>query len=232
MSTAIQKAIEASTAATAARADVQQGNTSAQVIPHPSSAGVPMAPGKRLTMGEMQGNSISVDTWMKVKQYGIIIGDSGLIPSLRCSIEMRDGAFIPKYSIKAGNPAQYFSTLDQVTAVGGGSWAAACEKARALDGRAREYRCVELPFRLEEDAVFTDPKTKAKVVVAKAGDMIGHTTSTTNWANWEKFYTEVSDAGLLGQTVDVILTAQERKNKSGNEWGVLAFELVEPEGGE
>jgi hypothetical protein len=82
------------------------------------------------------------------------------------------------------------------------------------------YRCVDLPFTL------IDPVIKSTVTVAKAGDVIGYTTSTTNWKNWEDFYKECVKAELLGKRVQVKLTAQARTNKNGNNWGVLKIELI------
>ena len=166
---------------------------------------------------------MSVDQWIKVKEDGLKLGDNpGLFEALTVSLEMTDGrGFVPKLAIKAGNPsAQYFYTLDGQVAAGGGSWASACDRARAIDPKAREYRCVDLPFQLEEDVAI-----KGKEAV-KAGTLLGYTTSTTNWSNWEKFYAAVQEAGLMDQRVMVKLGAQPRTNKHGNNWGVMTFELL------
>lgn len=219
----IQAAIAAAKAA--AEATMQAAGGTA-VVPAGSTAvapAAPVAPGKPLTMSDLAAGSINVDKWIKVKEFGILIGDNAtLLESIQCTIDMTEGVgFVPKKSIKAGNPAQYFSTIDGVTCTSGGSWDAACEKARSLQPTAREYRCVDLPFTLDENAV--DGKGN---VVAEAGTRLGHTTATTNWANWEGFYREVSAAGLLGTTVLVKVGFQARSNKNGNRWGVLTFELL------
>lgn len=177
-----------------------------------------------LSMESMSQGSMSVDNWFKVKEDGLKIGDmAGLLESVKAVIDMTPGrGFVLKYGVKNGNPAQYAYTVDLANANGGGTWASAMARIQALNPStpAAPYRCVDLPFRLLEDVLVKN------VTVAKAGDMIGYTTSTTNWKNWETFYKEVDKAGLSGQEVEVKLTAQPRTNKAGNAWGVLAIELI------
>ena len=226
----IEQARELARQAATAHAEVQSATVHQLPVTNNTNTAVTV-PGKALSMETIGGGSLSVDAWVKVNEDGLKIGDSALISSLVVSMEMTDGrGFMVKKSIKAGKtPVQYFSTYDGVTAVSGGSWETAVARALAIDPTAREYRCVDLPFRLEEVAV--DIKGKE---VAKPGTMLGYSTSTTNWANWEKFYKEVVAAGLMGQEVMVKLTAQERTNKSMQKWGVIVFELLGEvaEGGE
>lgn len=211
--------------AAAAAAALPQTQTQLPVTVSVSNvpAVAPAAP-VALSMESMAQGSMSVDNWFKVKEDGLKIGDmAGLLDSVTAVIDMTAGSgFILKYGVKNGNPAQYAYTVDLANANGGGSWAAAMQRVQALDPSkpVAPYRCVDLPFELIEDVVV---KT---VTVAKAGDMIGYTTSTTNWKNWEEFYKDVSKAGLMGQKVVVNLTAQPRTNKAGNAWGVLKMELV------
>ena len=63
--------------------------------------------------------------------------------------------------------------------------------------------------------------------VVKEGDLIGHSLSTTNWANWESFYADCTRRGLVGQPVRAKLTAL-RRAKPGYTWGVIGFELIGP----
>lgn len=177
-----------------------------------------------LSMESMSQGSMSVDKWIKVKEDGLKIGDmAGLLESIDAVINMTAGmGFILKYGVKNGNPAQYAYSTDLANAAGGGTWPAALQRIQALNPStpASPYRCVDLPFKLTADVKVKD------VVVAKAGDTLGYTTSTTNWKNWEEFYKDVDKAGLLGQDVAVKLTAQPRNNKAGNAWGVLKLELI------
>lgn len=219
----VQAAIEAAKAAAAASASAAQ--VPATVAPGTTAVATaaPVAPGKPLTMNDLAQGSINVDKWIKVKEFGLLVGDNAsLLEELVVSMDMTEGVgFVPKKSIKAGNPAQYFSTIDGVTCTSGGSWEAAVQKAMAIDARAREYRAVDLPFVLEEDA-----KDAKGNVVCEAGTRLGHTTATTNWANWEQFYRECANQDLLGKVVDVKLGFQPRKNKAGNVWGVITFTLL------
>ncbi len=213
MSDPIQEALRLSQQAQAA--------TSTALAPVTATQGVAVVP-QKLSMESMQAGGMTVDKWFKVNEDGIKIGDSALIVGdLLATIEMTEGSgFILKYAIKGGNPAQYAYTTDLATAAGGGSWEAAQARIRALAPAAAPYRCVDLPFTL-----IGDVKDMKNAVVGKAGDLIGYTTSTTNWANWQAFYKEVADAGLMGQTVTVKLTSQKRTNKNNNVWGVLKLEL-------
>lgn len=181
-----------------------------------------MAP-QKLTMETMAAGGMAVDKWLKVNENGLHIGESGLIANpVLCSIDMTEGSgFVLKFAIKGGNPAQYAYTTDLVNAVGGGSWEAAQARIRAVQPGASPYRAVDLPFTLEEDTKDIKGKEAGKV-----GDLLGYTTSTTNWGNWQAFHKECAEAGLLGKRVLVKLSAQARSNKNGNTWGVVAFELI------
>lgn len=185
-----------------------------------------MAP-QKLTMETMAAGGMAVDKWLKVNENGLHIGESGLIVKpVKASIKLDE--FVLKMAIKGGNPAQYAYTTDYVNAVGGGTWEAAQARIRALDQRASPYRAVDLPFTLEEDVVDIQGKP-----AGKAGELIGYTTSTTNWANWQAFFNECCEKGFVtadgkgpAARVEVNLTAQPRTNKNNNKWGVVAFELV------
>ena len=214
---AIAKAQAAANAAAGqqsnAVATVSQGSTAVAMVP---------VPGKALSMETLATGSINVDQWVKVKEFGLLIGDNkALIDTMKVSISMIDGrGFVPKLSIKAGNPAQYWSTTDGTTCPGVGTWDQAQQKALSLDPKARSYRAVDLPMTLLEPAI------SKGVEIAKVGTILGHTTSTTNWKNWEQFYKDVADAGLMGQTVQVELGFEPKTNKAGNNWGVVSFKLL------
>lgn len=182
-----------------------------------TTAVAPVPPGKPLSMENLMSGSISVDKWLKVKEFGLLIGDDkALHQNLIVDIEMTEGrGFVPKLSIKAGNPAQYWSTYDGVTCDKGGSWHDALAKARTIDPKARDYRSIDLPMVLVEGVAGTD-----------AGTVLGYSTSTTNWRFWEQFYKDVSQAGLLGQVVRVKVGFKAMTNANKNNWGVMTWELI------
>lgn len=220
---AIDDAVAAAKAAKAA-AEAATSNTAVAHV-HGGAVAAPAAPAAKLNMDTVSAGQMAVDAWIKVKEFGLLIGDSSILfQDCLCSIDMTDGSgFVVKKAIKAGNPAQYWYTTDGVTCSQGGSWDAAVQKAKSMDPKAYEYRCVDLPFTLLEDI-----KVKEKggeKVLATAGQKLGHTTSTTNWKNWEAFFGECKDKELLKEPVVVRLTAEPRNNGT-NKWGVIAFELV------
>jgi len=187
--------------------------------------------GTPLSMETLMMGSMSVDGWLKPKEYGLAVGDNpGLVGSIKVILDMTDGiGFVSKMAIKGGNPAQYAYTTDLVNAIGGGSWEAAQARIRALDPKASPYRAVDLPFTLLEDVVVTPPGAPAGTagtVVAKAGQRMGYTTSTTNWSNWETFYRDCVQKGLIGKRVELTIGAQRRTNKNNNAWGVMTFALI------
>lgn len=217
MTDPIQAAIAAAAAAAA------QAQTQVATVAQTSTAVAVAAPAQTLSMESMSAGGMSVDKWFKFTYDGLKIGDSKIVMApVVATIDMTENSgFMLKYAIKGGNPAQYAYTTDMSTAAGGGTWEAAQARIRQLAPGATPYRCVDLPFTLVADVVDI-----TNAVVAKAGDTLGYTTSTTNWGNWAAFHKEVADAGLMGTTVKVKITNQPRENKNKNQWGVMAFELI------
>lgn len=196
-----------------------------------TAVGAPAPKGTPLSMESLMLGSMSVDGWLKPKEYGLVVGDNpALVTSAKVYLDLTDGAgFISKMAIKGGNPAQYAYTTDLVNAMSGGSWEAAQARIRALDPKATPYRAVDLPFTVAEDIVSFPqgaPAGTPGTVLAKAGQKLGYTTSTTNWANWEAFYRECQQAGLIGKKVELTVGSQRRTNKNNNVWGVMTFTLV------
>lgn len=212
-------AIAAAQAAAASAAQV----SAPAALAVPQTGAVASATPMALSMGSMMGASMTVDLWIKPKEYGLVIGTAAELVTtpVVATIDMVENrGFVLKYGIKGGNPAQYKYTSDGATCTSGGSWEQAQAMIRALDNKASPYRCVDLPFTLLEDV-----KVKDKTI-AEAGKKLGYTTSTTNWKNWEQFYKDVEKAGLMGQVVKVELTSERLTNKNANAWGVLVMKLV------
>ncbi|WKV22064.1 hypothetical protein Phage2-1_00063 [Achromobacter phage 2-1] len=174
-------------------------------------------------MDQLMAGGMTVDVWVKCKEFGLIVGQTQeLVPSFKVYIDMTDGVgFSCKQSIKAGNPAQYWSTYDGAMSDKGIPWNEAIQKAVALDAKARPYRSVDVPMVLLEDI-----KSPKGAELAKAGQRLGYSTSTTNWAAWESFYKAVATAGLLGKCVEVNVGYEAKTNKNNNTWGIMTWELV------
>lgn len=225
---AIKAAAAAQAAAQAAAAAPVAGTAVANAAPMGMSMVAPVSNAPKLNMETVMTGQLNVDAWFKPKHLGMFIGDNKeLVAEVIATITMKDGrGFIVKKGIKAGNPAQYFYTTDGVTCVSGGTWEAAVAKARSIDPKAYEYRCVDLPFDVVNPVMGRDIKTGVEKELYAAGTKLGYTTSTTNWKAWEEFYQDVAEANLMDQEVLVKVTCAPRSNKAGNEWGILEFELL------
>jgi len=156
MSDAIQEAIAkaqaaAGNVANAAAASAPSASTA--VVPAAGTAvAAPLPPGQKVSMEQLMTGGMNVDLWIKVKEYGLVVGQSDeLVSQFDAYIDLTDGVgFAAKYSIKAGNPAQYWSTYDGVMSDKGIPWAEAQAKACALDNKAKAYPAVDVPMILTE----------------------------------------------------------------------------------
>lgn len=224
MSDAIQDAIRkaqaaaGSVASAAAASAPSGGNAVVPAASHAVAAALP--PGQKVSMEQLMTGGMNVDAWIKVKEYGLVVGTSDeLITEFECRIELVEGmGFVPKYSIKAGNPAQYWSTYDGVMSDKGIPWAEAIAKACALDNKAKPYAAVDVPMVLTKDIV--SPKG---VLLAKVGDRVGYATSTTGFREWQDFYKKAATQGWIGQDVEVKVTSKRMTNKNNNAWGVMVW---------
>jgi hypothetical protein len=198
------------------------GAISTTVAPAASTAVAPVAPGKPVTMDDMLAGGISVDSWLGVKEFGLVVGPNKELFTdvMKVAIDMT--AVAPHFAIKFGNPPTYLKTYDRVICAQGGSWAQAIQRAQQVDPRAREYRSADLPMLLLHDVTLP----KAKEPVLTAGTKLGYSLSTTNWAAWEAVYREALKAGLAGSVVEVELGSERRTNKNGNAWGIVTFKFM------
>lgn len=192
---------------------VQQGGQTAVAIP---------SQGRKITGDDFDQGGMSVDSFLKVNEFGLRIGDDmSLIPMIKVKIDMATVAY--SEVIKAGK-STYFKTFDGATSTSGGSWEAAILKAQSIDAKARPYKSADIMMVVLEEVVH--PATKK--VLAKAGMTLGHSLSTTNRANFSKFRSEVEaavgskDSGI----VEVELSAEPKSNTAGNVWGVLTFRFL------
>lgn len=214
-------AAAAGAAASTPAATAAAGGAVAVHQPAAGAVAMPGTPGQKLSMDQLMTGSMNVDLWAKVKEFGLLIGASSdeLITEFEAYIDMTEGiGFAPKMSIKAGNPAQYWSTYDGVTSDKGIPWNEAVAKAANIDNKQKPYRSVDVPMVLTQDL-----KSPKGVLLAKAGTRVGYATSTTNWREWQDFYQKVMQEGLIGAQVLVKVTSKRMTNKAGNAWGVMCW---------
>lgn len=215
MSSAIQQAMERAKEAAAA--------TTGTAVATTGQGGVPATPAKKLSMDDMTGG-LSVDKWIKVTTHGMTLGDSSslITAPMKCKFDATSGVgFLPKLSIKAGNPASYASSYDGQVSDKGGSWADTILKMQQIDPKSQPYRSADLPFVTLEQVKAIDG-----VIVAEPGVKLGNSLSTTNWRTFEELWREICHKGLENKLVEVNVGFKAMSNKNGNKWGILTFELV------
>lgn len=214
-------AIEDAIAAAKANAGNAAGAPATGTAVATTAPGGAVGPARKLSMDDMQGN-LSVDKWLKVKEFGLQVGDhGGLLKTIRVLFDASEGVgFMPKLSLKYGNPAVYKNTYDGQSVIGGGRWSDAVAEAQRVDPRAAPYRSVDLPFKLKENLV------EGGTLLLEAGKTLGHSTSTTNWRNFETFWKDVQKRELVGKRLELDLGFEAKSNTKGNKWGVLTFTII------
>lgn len=175
--------------------------------------------GSAFTMEDAMKSSMAVDQYLKVKFGQTFIGDE-VVSNDPIYVSIDLDSVVVKLSIKAGQPVKYFSTLNGRDCLQGGSWAEVVADMRKIDPKARPYYCVDLAMQVAKDVKAFDGH-----VVVKAGLSLGHTTATTNWKDWLRFYNSLPTH--TGR-VYVRITRQDMK-KDSSQWGLLNFAYVTDE---
>lgn len=175
--------------------------------------------GSAFTMEDAMKSSMAVDQYLKVKFGQTFIGDE-VVSNDPIYVSIDIDSVVVKLSIKAGQPVKYFSTLNGRDCLQGGSWAEVVADMRKIDPKARPYYCVDLAMQVAKDIKAFDGH-----VVTKTGSSLGHTTATTNWKDWIRFYNSLpTHTGRIF----VRITRQDMK-KDSSQWGLLNFAYVTDE---
>lgn len=215
---AIQKAREA--AADAVVID-HEPTENLPMMANPASTPVSYAKPSMDQMAVSTGISKAVESWIKVSEFGINIGQDRqpLFQTIKTKILMvEEEGFFAKQSIKTSN-GDYYSTYDGSSCDKGGFFSDAVSRVQRMEPQQKVYPAADIIFVLNEDV-------KLKDKTLPAGTKLGHTTSASNFQNWAEFYREVVKAGRLGKEVtctvgfDVVSS-----KKNGKTWGVLTFKL-------
>lgn len=191
----------------------------------PAPAAAPAVPlptptnGNSFTMEDAMKASMAVDKYLKVKN-GVTYVNNDVVSNDPIYVKINLDSVVVKQSIKAGNPVKYMSTLDGRTCLQGGSWIDAVADMQKIDPKARPYFCVDLALQLVKDVKAFDGS-----IIAASGEVLGHTTATTNWKDWSRFY-----AALPTHTGEIYarLTRQDVK-KDNNQWALIEFQYVTDE---
>lgn len=223
MTNPVEAAIQAAKEQAAKNAPIEMVKTNLPANTGNGNAVASYAPAMPATLDMLMNSSVSVDEWLKVDKYGLLIGEMKKpIDKIKVTIDTREGAgFTAFYGVRFGNPATYFKSYDRSQCVQGGSWDAALQRAQKADDKCKgEYQGVDMVMTALEDIKDTTGK-----VVLEAGKTLGHSTSITGTKPVVAFMKEMRLKGLLGETLDVEISVTER-NGNGNTWGVLALELI------
>jgi hypothetical protein len=192
---------------------------SAEVVRSPVEAVQVVRPasGSFYSMDDLAANTMSADKYIKVRNQQTSVGGE-LIANKEIFAVLNFSDVRAKQSIKGGNPVKYYSTVDGRTCIEtGGAWIDAINDIKKIARDARPYSCVDFTVSVAKDLVGYDGN-----IIAPVGTRLGHTTATTNWKNWLKFWqTLPSHEGK----VFVKITRVDVK-KDSNQWALLDFEYV------
>jgi hypothetical protein len=161
---------------------------------------------------------IQVDEFLTVKDTGFRLGEAKnkLFDKAKVRINLSEVVAISAIrATRAGNTT-FLKSYDGITSSQGQSFAQAEANLRGVSDKVDgPYPTAEIPVTLLED-----------VPGGKTGDRIGITPSITGVKFFTKFYNELRQKGLETATVDATIVHTPQTNKNGNEWGVVAFELI------
>lgn len=176
---------------------------------------------RRPSLDNLMNSGMSVETYLKVSEDGlkVIISDkSTLFENVEVVINMNE--VIATEAIKWGNPAVYNKTYDGIMAADGSTrWSDILELGQRYG--ATPYASSDIPMTLNEDI-----KNSKGEVVLESGTRIGYSLSTTNREAFAKFLRETNEQNLRHSNVLVKLGYEPKKNKKGNIWGIVTFELL------
>lgn len=212
---AMQKAAEA-----AAAVDVApQATAATTAVATASPVAAAATPSKANFMA-----GATADTYLKVTEHGLFSGSTDDIDKrfsfLIADLDLENMQM--STCVKYGKPVRYVKTYDGIIASNGRSWNEALAEARQEDPNVKTYESADLELEVVEDV-----KTTSGEVVVKAGEILGHSTSTTNQRNLAKLMKTVQKtAGTTDCSVRVKVGFEARKKDSWT-WGLLTFELIE-----
>jgi hypothetical protein len=221
--------VDAAIAAAQEKAENAEPVATTQAVAPAQPTAVAAAPvGGPLTFDDLTQGGMDVTDWLKVNEFGLTVGSHGdkLFKDAEFLIDTNNVQAVEV--IKFGNPATYMKTYDRITCVSGGTWQEAMAKAAQVQPGVRPYQSAELPLQVVSDIEVDG------TVVAQEGDLLGHSTSTTNFANLSSLMKELKEKGQSpipgerkGAIVKLKVSSEKRTNQRKNTWGVLAFELLE-----
>lgn len=136
-----------------------------------------------------------------------------------------------KLSIRGGAAGniKYASTSDGITANDGTPWMQAIQNIQRIQPDARPYQSYDIPMTICEDLiqVTLQGNTPVTVAVASKGTVLGHTTSITGKAGFEKLLNDLKREGKKPSDETVyVRVVRKDQSKATFAWATYDFELL------
>lgn len=168
---------------------------------------------------------IRPDYFLKVNEFGLLIGKDTKNLLEEVEVEFRLSAPKPYYSVRFGNPAKYLKSYDRVVETRSKKpWSQCIAEAMAADPRCTgDYASLDLLMTSTTAIKSRDEK----VVLCEAGQTLGWACSITNWALWAAFiepYYKLMDDGYISP--DALVRGKlvhTPRSSNGNNWGLIDF---------
>ena len=221
MSSALNAAIAA--------AREQAANVPANVPATVSQAPVPAntnGAGMSMSFADFRPAVVPADEFLKVKEFGLLIGKSdGIIQGFKAIINPWE-IDISK-TIRWGNPARYEHTKDGQYTLRGRPWFEVVAEAQRIDDKAVPYMSATFLMELAEDVEAKNMQGKV-VDTFPAGLLVGYSTPPTGAGEADKFRRALEARGLMNVPVLVDVGYKPRKNAKGNVWANVTWTLIGP----
>lgn len=220
----VDAAIEKAAAAAKDTASAAPQSKTIDMYKDPSSNGAMTSyiPGKLKTLDDLNPSSLACDLWLKFGEHGISIkGKDGLVQEpFNVTVDMSKVQVFDCISTGGDNPI-YFKTFDGASDIKGGNWVDSIKKAQAINPKAYIYQGADLAFTLVDDL-----KDSKGTLLAKAGTILGYSTTSTGKANLFSFIQQVKEQNLTKGVVEVTLGFQKKTKPGINPWAVPTLLLV------
>lgn len=188
--------------------DIARAQAAADTVAPGRSQIVPF--GRPISLTDNLVGSFTVDTWLKVKPYGLTIGKdtTTLFDKLPFRIDLSNVVYCRR--VRYGNPAEYRSTYDGVNDFRGGLWADTVARARSIDPKCQgDYRSADIPLIAAEDIVAKDG-----TILADQGSKIGYAPAITGWHGWADLIRRLVSAGIDPERDLIEATARVQYNNT------------------
>ena len=187
------------------------------VIDHATPAAATAAPAAAMSIDQFMRETPQVDAYAKLKVTGYTIRDAKVTQdTIKATMVINDQ--VPCRRLRYGQPpaTQYRTSYDGVRADNGELWSQVIANAERVTGaKVRDYPSMNVQIRLLEDAGG-----------AKAGDVIGFQTTSTQNKNLTALFKTAQAAGLgYDDEFEFELGYEERDTAKGH-WAVQTYKFV------